>query len=275
MPKSYICGACAAQFPPSDEPPAACPICLDERQFVPQTGQAWTTMDQISKKYANQYRQYEPGLMGIGTVPQFCIGQRALLVKTPDGNILWDCVTLLDDATIEIVKGLGGLAGIAISHPHYYTTMADWSHAFEEAPIYLHEDDRKWVTRPNANIQFWSGDTKKIASGLTLIRCGGHFAGGTVAHWDKGGNGKGALFTGDIIMVIPDRNYVSFMRSYPNLIPLSAQGVTDIATALEPFAFDVVYGHFFDRVIPRDAKRILAASAKRYIDAIGGAYDRR
>jgi glyoxylase-like metal-dependent hydrolase (beta-lactamase superfamily II) len=270
MQKAYICGACAAQFPPSDEPPSACPICLDERQFVPVAGQSWTTLDQVAKRYANQYRQYEPGLMGIGTVPQFCIGQRALLVKTPEGNFLWDCVTLLDDATIEIVKGLGGLAGIAISHPHYYTTMADWSHAFDEAPIYLHEDDRKWVTRPNANIQFWGGDTKTLTDGLTLIRCGGHFAGGTVAHWDKGGNGKGALFTGDIVMVIPDRNYVSFMRSYPNLIPLSGPSVERLGRMLEPYDYDVIYGAFFDRNITKGAKQAVQKSVKRYVAAVTG-----
>jgi glyoxylase-like metal-dependent hydrolase (beta-lactamase superfamily II) len=268
--KSYICGACAAQFPPSEEPPASCPICLDERQFVPGTGQSWLTMDQIKKKYANQYRQHEPGLMGIATVPQLGIGQRALLIKTPEGNILWDCITLLDEATIEIVKGLGGIAGIAISHPHYYTTMADWSHAFGGAPIYLHEDDRQWVTRPDASIQFWSGDTKQVASGLTLIRCGGHFAGGTVAHWGRGGNGKGALLTGDIIMVIPDRSYVSFMRSYPNLIPLSGPSVQRLGDMLEPYDYDVIYGAFIDRNVMKGAKQAVRKSVARYVKAVTG-----
>lgn len=270
MEKSYICGACAAQFPPSAEPPASCPICLDERQFVPGTGQTWLTMDQIKKKHANQYRQHEPGLMGIVTVPQLGIGQRALLVKTPEGNILWDCITLLDEATIEIVKGLGGIAGIAISHPHYYTTMADWSQAFGGAPIYLHEDDRQWVTRPDASIQFWSGDTKPVASGLTLIRCGGHFAGGTVAHWKAGGNGQGALLTGDVIMVIPDRSYVSFMRSYPNLIPLSGPSVQRLGDMLEPYDYDVIYGAFIDRNVMKGAKQAVRKSVERYVMAVTG-----
>ena len=270
MQKSYICGACAAQFPPSEEPPESCPICLDERQFVPASGQTWTTMDQVSKRYANQYRQYEPGLMGVGTVPQFCIGQRALLVRTPEGNILWDCVTLLDDATVEIVKGLGGLAGIAISHPHYYTTMADWSHAFGEAPIYLHEDDRQWVTRPNANIQFWRGDTKKIATGLTLIRCGGHFAGGTVLHWKDGAAGKGALLSGDIVQVVPDRRYVSFMYSYPNYIPLGAASVERIVNSVEPFEWDRIYGAFPRMTVESNGKEALHRSAERYLKAIQG-----
>jgi glyoxylase-like metal-dependent hydrolase (beta-lactamase superfamily II) len=270
MNESHICAACAAQFPPSEKPPASCPICLDERQYVPATGQSWLTIDQIKRKHSNQFRQHEPGLIGIVTVPEFAIGQRALLVKTSAGNILWDCITLLDDATIQIIRGLGGIAGIAVSHPHYYTTMADWSHAFGDAPIYIHADDRKWVTYPSDNIQFWNGDTKQLADELTLVRCGGHFAGGTVAHWTKGGNGKGALLTGDIIMVIPDRNYVSFMRSYPNLIPLSGPSVDRLGRMLEPYDYDVIYGAFFDRNILKGAKQAVQKSVARYVKAVTG-----
>jgi hypothetical protein len=269
MPESYICAACAAQFPESSEPPASCPICLDERQFVPAAGQSWLTMEQIKKKHANQFRQHEPGLIGIGTVPQFCIGQRALLVKTPQGNFLWDCITVLDEATIEIVKGLGGIAGIAVSHPHYYSTMAEWSRVFG-APIYIHADDRQWVTCPSNSIEFWTGDTRKLADGLTLIRCGGHFAGGTVAHWKSGGKGKGALLTGDIVMVIPDRSHVSFMRSYPNLIPLSGPSVERLGRMLEPYDYDVIYGAFFDRNILKGAKQAVQKSVRRYVKAVTG-----
>src|SRR6266849_11193792 len=51
---------------------------------------------------------------------------------------------------------------------------------------------------------------------VALVHCGGHFEGGTVLHWPGGANGKGALLTGDLITVVQDRRYVSFMRSYPN-----------------------------------------------------------
>jgi hypothetical protein len=32
----------------------------------------------------------------------------------------WDCIAPLDDATVTMVEGLGGIDGIAISHPHFY-----------------------------------------------------------------------------------------------------------------------------------------------------------
>jgi hypothetical protein len=129
-----ICTACGIQFPPSAQPPRECPICADYRQFVPRAGQRWTTLEELRRDHRNAFQQLEPGLMGFSTTPEFAIGQRALLVRTPAGNVLWDCVSLIDEATVEIVKGLGGLRAIAISHPHYYTTMVEWSRAFG-APV--------------------------------------------------------------------------------------------------------------------------------------------
>jgi glyoxylase-like metal-dependent hydrolase (beta-lactamase superfamily II) len=267
---AFICTACGTQFTPSGQQPASCPVCIDDRQFVPPAGQAWTTLDAIGKRHFNAFREQEPNLLGIGTMPQFAIGQRALLLRTPQGNILWECLSLLDAATIEIVKGLGGLAGIAISHPHYYSAMVDWSHAFGGVPIHLHAADKQWVMRPDPTVKFWDGETLQLADGVTLIRCGGQFAGGTVLHWRQGAGGRGALFTGDIIMVVPDRNYVSFMRSYPNLVPLSAPAVERIGKSLEPFEFDAIYGAFFDRNVAKGGKQAVQRSVKRYVDAIRG-----
>jgi hypothetical protein len=212
-------------------------------------------------------------VIGVGTQPSFAIGQRALIVRTPDGNILWDCIAMLDPATVTLIKGLGGLKTIAISHPHFYTTMVEWSRAFGGIPIYLHADDQQWIMRPDSSIKLWTGETLTLAPEVTLIRCGGHFRGGSVLHWARGGDGHGILCSSDIATVTMDRKFLTFMRSYPNLIPLSPHQIAGIAAALEPFQFDTIYGHYFDRVIPTGAKSILQASVKRYIAAISGAYD--
>ena len=141
-------------------------------------------------------------------------------------------------------------------------------------PRVRHADDQQWIMRPDPAIKLWTGESLKLLPDLTLVRCGGHFAGGSVLHWAKGAGGRGVLCSSDIATVTMDRKFLTFMRSYPNLIPLSANQVSAIAVALEPFAFDTVYGHYFDRVIPAGAKEILAISLKRYIDAINGKYDR-
>jgi hypothetical protein len=271
---AFICTACGTQFPPSDTAPQQCVICEDERQFVPPRGQTWTTLAALAAGYLNAYREHEAGLIGIGTQPSFAIGQRALLIRTPRGNVLWDCISLLDAATVTLINALGGLKAIAISHPHFYTTMVEWSRAFGDVPVHLHANDQEWIMRPDPCVQLWHGDTLQLMPDVTLIRCGGHFPGGTALHWAQGASGRGVVCSSDMATVTTDRKFFTFMRSYPNLIPLSAKGAMAIGAALEPFAFDAVYGHFFDRVIPSGAKRILASSVQRYVDAINGAYDR-
>ena len=271
---AFICTACGMQYAPGSSPPPHCAICGEERQYVPPGGQSWTTLARLASGHFNSYREYEPGIIGIGTQPTFAIGQRALLVRTAAGNVLWDCIAMLDPATIALIEGLGGLKAIGISHPHFYTTMVEWSHAFGGVPIHLHADDQQWIMRPDPAIKLWTGESLKLLPDLTLIRCGGHFAGGSVLHWAKGAGGRGVLCSSDIATVTMDRKFLTFMRSYPNLIPLSAKQVSAIAAALAPFAFDTIYGHYFDRVIPAGAKEILAISVKRYVAAINGAYDR-
>jgi len=155
---AFICSTCGTQYPPSEAPPAHCPVCEDERQFIPPEGQSWTTLERLRISHHNGFCQYEPGLIGIGTTPKFAIGQRALLLCTPEGNVLWDCISLIDDATVTLINGLGGLRAIPISHPHFYTTLVDWSRAVGDVPVHLHADDAKWVRQPDSCIKFWQGD---------------------------------------------------------------------------------------------------------------------
>jgi hypothetical protein len=262
-----LCVACGTQYPPGPAP-STCFICEDERQYVPAAGQAWTTLDALRRTHENVCEPLDTGIYSILTRPAFGIGQRALLVRSPGGNVLWDCVALLDTSTLDLIHAFGGIACIAISHPHYYTSMVEWAHALE-VPVYLHAADRDWVARPDSALRFWEGDRLDLHDDIALIRCGGHFEGGTVLHWPGGAGGRGALLSGDILQVVPDRRHVSFMRSYPNLIPLSARAVMRIVGAVEPLAFERVYGAFHEREIERDGREAVRTSARRYLEWIG------
>lgn len=264
---NFICQTCGTQYPESEHLPERCPICEDERQYIGWNGQQWTTLEALRTNHHTVIKEEEPQLTGIGTEPSFAIGQRPLLVQTPQGNLLWDCMTVLDEAAVTAVNALGGIKAIAISHPHYYSTMVEWSRTFD-APIYLHAADRQWVMRPDPAIEFWEGETKPLWAGMTLIRGGGHFAGGTILHWPAGADGRGVLLTGDIITVVSDRRFVSFMYSYPNLIPLPPRNIEEIVAAVEPFTFDRIYGAWWGRVVKEDAKTAVIRSATRYIQAL-------
>ena len=257
----YICKTCAVQQAKSATPPATCPICEDPRQFVPEGGQAWMTPDALSG-YGNAFRMVAPDTMTIRTVPQLGIGQRAFLLRTPAGNVLWDCITLLDEATIQIVRALGGLAAVAISHPHFYSAMARWGRTFD-CPVFIHARDREWVQEPDPCIAFWDGETRDILSGLTLHRFGGHFPGSAVLHWRE----RRTLFTGDTVLVTTDRQHVAFQWSYPNDVPLPAATVREMAARFEALDFASLHSPFTERgSIEEDAKEAVARSAARHLE---------
>ena len=261
----FVCTACGTQYPDADAAPASCPICTDPRQYVPLDGQRWTTVAELAGGHHNTIRQ-EGELVGITTTPRFAIGQRALLVPYGHANLLWDCVTLLDEATALEIERRGGLAGIAISHPHYYSAMVEWAHRFD-CQIHLHAADSHWVMRPDEHVHHWEGERLALDHGLTLIRGGAHFRGGTILHRAAG---AGTLLTGDIIQVIPDRTHVGFMWSYPNLVPLPDAEVQRMVAALEPFAYDAIHGAFPGTFIATDAHAVVRRSAERYTRALSG-----
>jgi hypothetical protein len=270
---AFICITCGTQYPESAKPPRSCPICEDERQYVGMNGQEWTTLEAMRQKHKNVIKQEEPGLYSINPEPKVGIGQRAFLLQTSKGNILWDCVALLDPPTIRRIKELGGIADIAVSHPHYYTTMIEWSRAFGDAPIHIHTLDRKWVMRPDPCVRFWEGESKELRNGLRLVCTGGHFEGFQVLHWPMGANGRGVLMAGDQPQVCMDPHQVSFMYSYPNFIPLNATAIHRIVACLKPLKYDRLYGAFFLRgrgLVDPKAKAVVERSAERYLRAIQG-----
>ncbi|MBX3085958.1 MAG: MBL fold metallo-hydrolase [Anaerolineae bacterium] len=258
----YICLTCGVQYAESSQPPEHCLICEDDRQYIGWNGQQWTTLSELQQKYANRFMPIEPGLNAFKTTPDFAIGQRAHVIQTPHGNVLWETVSLIDEATIKTLRDSGGIQAIAISHPHFYDSMVEWSHALGGVPIYLHRSNQPWVMRPDPVIHYWDGDTFAINPDVTIIRCGGHFPGSSVLYWNANG---GVLLTGDTIYVVQDRRYVSFMYSYPNLIPLPPSDVRSIVASLEPFEFDRLYGSWIDRFVASDAKAAVKRSADRYI----------
>jgi len=257
-----ICRTCGVQYAQARED---CPICMDERQYVGYEGQQWTTLaDLKAAGHRTRIEAEGPGVFGVGAKPSVSIGQRALLIRTPSGNVLWDCIGYLDDDLASEVEQLGGIDAIAVSHPHFYGVMTEWARAFD-APVYIHAADREWVARPDPLIEYWSGKTRPIGRGMTLINAGTHFDGGTVLHWSEDPEGGGALFSGDIFGVVADRRWLSFMYSFPNFIPERPRAIRRALELIEPFAFERVYGGFWRRVVKADGAAAVRRSADRYL----------
>ena len=264
----FICTTCGTQFAESAQPPASCRICSDERQYVGLGGQHWTLLELMLEEHENRLELVAPGLTSVETRPTFAIGQRALLVQHPAGNVLWDCVSFVDQETVDSLAALGGVSAIAISHPHFYSSMVEWSQAFGDAPIYLHNSDAAWVSRPDPRVTFWAGETYPMADGLSLVRCGGHFDGSSVLHVAGSAERRGALLTGDTVKVGWDRLSVSVMRSYPNLIPVGPTALAHVERVLAPLDYDDIHGAWTGHSIRGDAKAIVARSLARYRQVI-------
>lgn len=265
----WQCATCGVER--AAEPVAAdvCPICADERQYVPLDGQVWTTVQaQIDQGMTLDVFDVEPGLVGI-TSTGIGIGQQSMLVVTPAGNLLWDPVGLISADAVAAVAAYGPVVAVAASHPHMFGVQVEWAKALE-AKVLVNQADAEFLQRSDDRVEYWFGQYD-VVPGVTLHQLGGHFKGSAVVHWPAGNEGKGVILAGDTIFVNQDRT-AAFMRSYPNKIPLSAAVVDRIAKAVLAFEFDRLYNNF-GSVIPAGASAVVRRSADRHMAWVRGDFD--
>jgi hypothetical protein len=265
----FICETCGTEYGDASVPPELCAICTDERQYVAWSGQRWTTHAELARTHSVRIED-ETGFTALGLSPDFAINQRALLVPAGNGHIMWECLSAVTDDAVAAIRARGGVQRIIISHPHFYASMGEWSDALGGVPILLHEADRRWVQRPHPAIEHWSGDELQLSATITLIRCGGHFAGSTVLHCADRPRPGGALLSGDALQVIMDRRHVSFMYSYPNLIPMRTSDVVAMRGRLAKYEFEDVYGYTWGRNIIGGGRAAVDRSFERYLQAVTG-----
>ncbi|KAL5345767.1 hypothetical protein ACLOAV_009521 [Pseudogymnoascus australis] len=261
-----VCETCGTQYGTSDAALlTSCRICDDPRQYVPATGQSFATLRSLRDGHTSTLTPHPtaPSLSVIHTSPRLAIGQRALLIQTTNGNILWDCITLLTPSLVSSINALGGLAAIVISHPHFYSTHLLWAQVFK-CPVYLADDDREWLVEEDPRSgdpvrRFIAGEGAELeipgkdgqATGAKAIKVGGHFPGSLVLLHDS------RLLVGDTIMPTPSgvgdwgargrpkgMNSFAFMWSYPNMIPLSPPTLASMWRILTRYEFTAVHAGF-------------------------------
>ncbi|TDZ31355.1 Uncharacterized protein C8035_v005967 [Colletotrichum spinosum] len=272
-----ICGTCGVQY--DSHAVKSCKICDDPRQYVAPDGQWFTTLRDLqdSKKYTNVFTKdkYNSAVIAVQTQPQVAIGQRAFLLRSAEGNVLWDCVTYIDRDTVARVDALGGISAIVISHPHYFSTALHWAEAFG-CKVYVSAEDGEWLTRRGDAHVLWTGRQREFANGSFLaVKVAGHFPGSSVLLWRS----EKKLFVADSVMVVPSGVYhvdrppgtasFSFMWSYPNLIPLSPDDVHGIWKAVAGLDFEDAYSAFPGRDARGDAKRRFLESAQLFVRSMG------
>jgi hypothetical protein len=203
-----ICNTCGAQHSTADRTAlTTCFICDDPRQFTPPSGQSFTTLGDLraAGNHRNEFHPFPPTTTTTGnsnsntksdnattnnvrfttivTTPQFAIGQRAMLIRTPHGNVLWDCITYLDEETARRIETeLGGVQAMVVSHPHFYSAHLEWAERFG-CKVYLASEDKRWLARRDEARQvFVEGTEARVEvegrdTGVRIVKLGGHFPG--------------------------------------------------------------------------------------------------
>lgn len=262
MNHSLICSTCGTSYSLTSAP-ETCITCLDERQWVPPAGQHWIKPEELHHKHSVKLNRLQDRLYEIEINPMFAIGQRALLILSEKGNVLWDCIPLLDELTIEFIKSKGGLKAIAFSHPHFYSNMNEWAEIFD-CPIYIHKNDEEHIMAKGRHIQLWEGDVIDLWDEIKIICIGGHFAGSSILHVPFLSK-EGTIICGDTLFLSPSKKHFSIVYSSPNRIPLSLAEMNRIKSRLDVIPFDSFYGYIKTQNLHKDVKEILEISMAKYL----------
>ncbi len=260
--KRNICTTCGTRYDNEHFDEKICPVCADDRQYVNLNGQQWTSYAEMKDSHSLYFNKLRDDIYEISIRPSFAIGQKGHLILHPEGNVLWDCLPFLDEAAASFINKLGGLKAIAISHPHYYSLMAEWANYFG-CPIYLHEKDRKWVFDNEENIHFFSEEKLKLSEGIEIVNTGGHFPGSTVLHYTTEKR-PATLFGGDTLYLSLHKKHFSAMYSYPNNIALDRKELFSCFEKLKALNFDVFFGAFSWQNLYEGAGKIFEKSLERY-----------
>ncbi|KAM0306226.1 hypothetical protein ACHAPM_000787 [Fusarium culmorum] len=234
---------CGTQFGiPFDERPSTCRMCNEPRQFVPPSGQSWTALEKLQANHRNEFKQdeHDGRIWSIFSKPQIAIGQRAVFIKTEHGNVLWDCISLSDDETIQFVNSHGAKKF--------------------DCPVYLVAEDQEWLNREDTEHRrvFFDGETQDILPGVTMVKLGGHFPGSSVLHWNNNISGLNRAHHNE------NHQIFLFHYAFPNFIPLGPTAMRLMWKRLRPWDFTSVYSLFFTTTVHESSvKEIILESMKR------------
>ncbi|HVV54481.1 MAG TPA: hypothetical protein VHC47_04125 [Mucilaginibacter sp.] len=266
--RTTICTTCGTKFPHNERVPALCPVCNDDRQFISLAGQSWTSEEELKKGHSVKISPISERLYTLTVTPVFAIGQRAFLLLSPGGNILWDCIPLLDDAAKEFIHRKGGLKAIAFSHPHFYSNMNEWAAEFN-CPVYIHENDKSWIFNYGPHVKLWSGDEEPLWDNIKLVHTGGHFPGSSMLHIASLSPG-GAMLCGDSLYISRSLRHTAVMFSYPNNIALLKEDFAAFYEKCSKLQFCSLYGATFaGQELVGNAYEVFTRSMERYKKVYG------
>lgn len=261
----FICLICGTCFPPSTQPPQVCQLCAGKQQLVLGEGTDWTTEEElIQNDFHNVMNFEEHNLWSIRVRPSFASSQRAFFFHSDRGNVLWDCLSLLDKETVEKLEDLGGIHTIILSNPHFQTGVCKWAERFD-AEVIVHESDVEFLVEQPRRLKTWTGEYYQLQDEFKLVRIGGSFPGSSVLVWQAGAEGKGCMFTGDTLFVTKDQCWISFLDSNQHVVWKISE-IQELGQKLSAYVFDRIYGAWPNRTIDSNGNEVVSQSVKRVVN---------
>lgn len=173
-------------------PPPSCPICLDARHVVPQTGWTFWSEAEARDRFPCHWDEVEPGVWRFWNDPVSGIGPSSYLVTAPGGNMVFEGCSVFSEAALSAIADLGGVDVLSASHPHSYGALWQIQDRFDPE-LALPAGDFTWSAALRVS---WPYDVYlEPLPGLELHVTGGHFDGHAVL-FDRP---RGILFCGDAL----------------------------------------------------------------------------
>ena len=219
--------------------PPHCPICTDVRNDLPEDG--WDFRPPASLDLRHHWRTLPGGLHEFWSTPRFGLDSHGWVLETAIGNVAFEAAPFYDQASLDHLASIGGIAVLAASHPHGYGALWQLQQRFE-CPVLIQKLDLPWTKAFRVTTPY--DERHEIAPGLTLYRTGGHYDGHAILH----DAARGALFVGDALKLDLDTDgrlvALSCHKAYHKAIPLSPDEARHYRDVFATLAFDAVFTPF-------------------------------
>lgn len=231
---AFLCDNCGFWQRHFEAPPS-CPLCLDARHVVPQTGWRFHAEEEAQARFPCHWAEVEPGIWRFWNDPVNGIGPSAYLITSPGGNLLFEGCSVFSAAALAQIAALGGVDVLSASHPHSYAALWQIQDRFDPELV-LPAADFLWSAALRVS---WPYDDRlEPLPGLELHVTGGHFDGHAVLY-DRA---RRILFCGDALKFELDpadprravtiSAHKAFVRGVP-LTPAELRRYRDVFASLD------------------------------------------
>ncbi|MGB7405179.1 MAG: hypothetical protein WA906_05780 [Pacificimonas sp.] len=215
--------------------PPDCPVCTDVRNDLPADGWSWLAAKDAVGAYRSEWREVAPDLLAFTTSPALGLAGTGWLLKRPEGNIAFEAAPFYDEAALNEIERLGGIAVLAASHVHGYGALWQLQQHFEPATVAIHIGDLQLTKAFQVTVPF--DDALAIDDDAQLIHVGGHYAGQSALHDAR----NERLYCGDMFKVDQDAagksEALSAHKAFHKDIPLTHRELQQYRDRIAPLDF--------------------------------------